>query len=124
MKSEILPNNLSDGGCAVTGLHPERGVCIDGEWYSTPVTINAGKIAGWEQGDKPLFQAIGEFAETVTPATTEVLLIGISTPPTFELIQRVADLGVPAECSLIDSAVRTYNVLISEGRRVTALFIP
>jgi uncharacterized protein len=53
-------------------------------------------------------------------------LIGAGRDPWFlpkELRAGFADRGIAVECMTTGAAVRTYNILVAEGRRVAALLI-
>ncbi len=53
-------------------------------------------------------------------------LIGAGRDPWFlpkELRAGFADHGIAVECMTTGAAVRTYNILVAEGRRVAALLI-
>ena len=56
----------------------------------------------------------------------EVLLIGTGAThllPEVEIMMRLSRLGAGVEVMRTDAACRTFNVLVSEGRRVTALLM-
>ncbi|MBN9229275.1 MAG: hypothetical protein BGO90_05185 [Legionella sp. 40-6] len=56
----------------------------------------------------------------------EVIIIGHKNTGEFinpRLVHQLGSLGIGVECMNLGAACRTYNVLLSEERAVTALFI-
>lgn len=119
---------------------------INGEAYRHPVRFGPeGPIEPWAVTDAAQLTvaALREVAgieaaaadplaflegrETVAPGTVEVVLIGTGTRPVM-LAQSVTApllrMGVGVEAMSTQAAARTYNILMSEGRRVVAALIP
>ncbi len=93
---------------------------IGGDVYEGPVTVMASGIAAW-----------GGFDDTesliAAADTFDVLFVGtgaeIAHPPAnFRKTMEAAGVGVETMAS--PAACRTYNVLLSEGRRVALALIP
>lgn len=56
----------------------------------------------------------------------EVVLLGTGETHRFihpKLTVALTDKGIPVECMTTDAACRTYNILMSEGRKVLAALI-
>lgn len=119
---------------------------INGEAYRHPVRFGPeGPIEPWAVTDAAQLTvaALREVAgieaaaadplaflegrETVAPGTVEVVLIGTGTRQVM-LAQSVTApllrMGVGVEAMSTQAAARTYNILMSEGRRVVAALIP
>lgn len=93
---------------------------VGGEAVSAPLCVHVGGAFGW---------AGYEETETLLKVCQEVdvLLVGTGTetahvPAAFRETLEEAGIGVEAMNS--PAAARTYNVLISEGRRVAAALLP
>ena len=96
------------------------GFKISGERHSGSLVVTPDSVAGWD----------GEISESGLAAALagdiEILLIG--TGASFALIDpqlRMAlrQRGIAAEAMTTPSACRTYNVLLTEGRRVATALV-
>jgi uncharacterized protein len=93
---------------------------IGGRVFSGPVLVTATHAQDWG-GLDDTDALVGLVAEA------DVLLVGTGAqiahlPPAFRATLEAAGLGVEMMSS--PAACRTYNVLLSEGRRVAAALIP
>lgn len=93
---------------------------IAGRVIKGAALIHPGGAQGWGGFDDP--QAILDIA-----ATIDVVFIGTGpeiahAPPAFRAALEEAGLGVEVMAS--PAACRTYNVLLSEGRRIAAVLLP
>ena len=93
---------------------------LDGIAHPAPVVIAPGQVVSWG--------GIGDLA-TLLPLVgqVDVLFIGMGTdvahlPADFRAA--LAEAGLPAEVMASAAACRTYNVLLSEGRRVAVALLP
>jgi uncharacterized protein len=93
---------------------------IGGKVYHGPVIVLPAGVVGWAGFDEtlPLLAAVG---------TIDVLFVGTGTeiahlPLAFREALESAGLGVEGMSS--PAACRTFNVLLSEGRRVGLALIP
>ncbi|WP_415183886.1 Mth938-like domain-containing protein [Phaeovulum sp.] len=93
---------------------------VDGIVYPGGIVIRAEGLTGWQgYADRaPLLSLAGAI---------DVLFIGTGAeiahlPP--DLIAALESRGLMAEPMSTPSAARTYNVLLSEGRRVAAALLP
>lgn len=62
-----------------------------------------------------------------SPDAPEVILIGTGTRQQFlprSITQALIDLGIGVEAMSTQAAARTYNILMSEGRRVIVALLP
>ena len=93
---------------------------IGGEVFEGPVLVTADAVRPW-----------GGFADTETPETlagqVDVLFVGTGpemtpVPAGFRAAMEAGGLGLEPMTS--PTACRTYNVLLSEGRRVAAVLLP
>jgi len=92
------------------GGHVLRGSCLITPW-------DAGAWGGYDDAGAPLSLA----------GRIDVLFVGTGTeiaqvPPAFRAALEAAGIGV--EVMNAPAACRTYNVLLSEGRRVAAALFP
>ena len=92
------------------GSHVLRGACLITPW-------DAGLWGGFDDTETPLSLA----------GRIDVLFVGtgaeIAHPPAaFRTLMEASDIGVEVMNS--PAACRTYNVLLSEGRRIAAALLP
>lgn len=92
---------------------------IAGEVHYGSVVIEAGSVAPWNGYDDraPLLALSGK---------VDVLFVGTGADIAFlpkDLVAELEAVGVMCEPMATPSAARTYNVLLSEGRRVAAALL-
>ncbi|MEZ5686924.1 MAG: Mth938-like domain-containing protein [Paracoccaceae bacterium] len=93
---------------------------VGGQVYHGAVVVEAGGVHDWAGLDDtaPLFALEGR---------VDVLFLGmgadIAIPPKA-LVRALEARGIMTEPMNSPSAARTYNVLLSEGRRVAAALLP
>ena len=93
---------------------------VGGQVYRGAVVVEAGSVTGWAGLDDPapLLALEGKI---------DVLFLGmggdIAIPPKA-LVQALEAKGIMTVPMSSPSAARTYNVLLSEGRRVAAALLP
>lgn len=92
---------------------------LDGEVHPAPVIIAPGHIVAWSGYDDPapLLQLAG---------LIDVLFIGTGpqiAPIPTTLRTSLEEAGVGVEIMASTSACRTYNILLSEGRRVAVALL-
>lgn len=119
---------------------------INGEAYRHPVRFGPeGPVERWaiEDASQLTIAALREIAgieapaadpmafldgtETLIPSGVEVVLIGTGARQVMlaqSVIAPLLRLGVGVEAMSTRAAARTYNILMSEGRRVVAALIP
>lgn len=119
---------------------------INGETYRHPVRFGPeGPVERWavEDASQLTVAALREVAgieapaadpmafldgmETLVPSGVEVVLIGTGTRQVMlaqSVVAPLLRLGVGVEAMSTRAAARTYNILMSEGRRVVAALIP
>lgn len=141
----LLQKETSPGLNTVTA-YGEGYIEINGERYRHPVRFSpegpvepwsiehAGQltiaalreIAGIEQAEAdPLAFLDGE--TTQAPSGVEIVLIGTGTRQVMlerSLAAPLLRMGIGVEAMSTQAAARTYNILMSEGRRVVAAMIP
>lgn len=93
---------------------------VGGEAMAGPVLILPGSVAAW--GGFEALQPILRAADEI-----DILIVGtgpeIAHPPA-SFRKALEDAGVGMEPMASAPACRTYNVLLSEGRRVGAALLP
>ena len=119
---------------------------INGEPYRHPVRFGPeGPVQHWpiEHAGQLTIAALREIAgiedtaadplafldgdSTPTPSGTEVVLIGTGSRQLMlpqSVTAPLLRLGIGVEAMTTQAAARTYNILMSEGRRVVAALIP
>ncbi|WP_435312399.1 Mth938-like domain-containing protein [Primorskyibacter sedentarius] len=93
---------------------------IGGKVVEGPVILSGGGVQGWGGYDDraPLLELAGEIDVLFVGTGAEVRHL----PPDMREELEAAGLGV--EVMSASSACRTYNVLLSEGRRVAMAALP
>lgn len=93
---------------------------IGGTAHRAPLLIVPGQVAGW--------QGLGDTAALLPLAgQVDVLFVGTGAeiahlPQAFR--QTLEEAGIAVEPMASPAACRTYNVLLSEGRRVAVALLP
>ena len=100
---------------------------ISGQTYDHPVIIFPEQTVVWQPVDltKPTLEAFSSVFDAAPPV--DILLIGCGSvtlfiPPLFR--EKIKKKGVVLEPMDTGSACRTYNVLLTEERRVAAALVP
>jgi uncharacterized protein len=114
-----------DGRNRFTGYGPGF-VAINGTQHRSSVIVTADQVRPWDVTDpKALTQAV--FTD-LARLPVEILLLGTGPSVSFphpQLTQPVRDAAIGLEVMDTAAACRTYNILLSEDRRVAAaLLIP
>ena len=93
---------------------------IGGQVIEGPVTVSPTGIAGWGGFDDtaPLVELAGKVDVVFVGTGAEIAHV----PPAFRQTLEAAGMGVETMAS--PAACRTYNVLLSEGRRVALALFP
>ena len=93
---------------------------VGGTAHPAPVLVAPGVVLAWDGYDdgETLLSLSGQI---------DVLLIGTGAqiaPIPAALRARLDDAGIGVEIMASATACRTYNVLLSEGRRIAAALLP
>ncbi|MEJ6479523.1 MAG: Mth938-like domain-containing protein [Octadecabacter sp.] len=93
---------------------------IGGQVLNGPVIIDAKGVAAWGgYDDQAILLALAD--------TVDVLFVGTGADTAHipaDLRVTLEDAGIGVEAMATPAACRTYNVLLSEGRRVALAVIP
>jgi len=100
---------------------------ISGDEYRGAVLVTSGQTVPWQamQGHQTLTDtALAELAALA--GAHEIVIVG--TGPKFQLLpmafrQQIKSLGASVDAMDTGAACRTYNILMSEGRKVLAALI-
>lgn len=93
---------------------------VGGKVYHGAVIVTAEGVQPWAglEDHAPLLALAGK---------VDVLFLGMGAEPAFppkDLALALEDVGVMAESMSSPSAARSYNVTLSEGRRVACALLP
>ena len=103
----------------------ERGIRIGAHWHTGSLLVNASElITDWPVGHSN--QLSLDSLEPVLCNLPEVLLLGTGERqifPDITLLQSLFQQGIGVEIMHTLAACRTFNVLLSEQRKVTAALI-
>lgn len=93
---------------------------IGGKLYHGPVVVTSAGAALWGGWSDlaPLLALLGQVDVIFFGTGSEIMHL----PP--DLRVAVEEVGIGAEVMASPTAARTYNVLLSEGRRVAAALLP
>ena len=98
---------------------------INKQRYAQNLIVMADKlILDWQATD---FASLTELHFTqIIDLKPEVVLLGTGEKHQFlhpKIIQKLTEVNIPLECMTTAAACRTYNILMSEGRKVAAMLI-
>jgi uncharacterized protein len=103
-----------------------EGITVVDQLYTSPIILSAQKIVT----DWPVTsfgQITPAHLEQILPFEPEVVLIGTGSQQAFlspEQMMFFYSRGIGIEAMTTDAACRTFNVLVSELRKVVAALIP
>jgi len=124
-----LPGDVTpelDAGIPVFRAYDDHSLQVGEERFDTGLLIHQGRIiAPW--GPEQINGLTPEHVANILESPPEVLLIGTGRTTSFPnatvlKILESAHLGF--ECMDTRSAARTYNILVAEGRHVSAAMLP
>ncbi|MFQ5345004.1 MAG: Mth938-like domain-containing protein [Mariprofundus sp.] len=123
MKGDISPR-LAAGTLLFTGYDDDY-LQINQNRYSSGISIHQGMISdGW--GPERLRDLGIEHLTAFTEPAPEVLILGtgrLTAFPDTEILDYMAERHIGLECMDSRSAARTYNILVGEGRTVSAAIL-
>jgi len=123
MKGDISPR-LAAGTLLFTGYDDDY-LQINQSRYQSGISIHQGVISdGW--GPQRLRDLSIEHLVVFTEPAPEVLILGtgrLTAFPNAEILDYMADRHIGLECMDSRSAARTYNILVGEGRTVSAAML-
>ena len=118
----------SSGHFAVTGHAPGR-VDINGRPHERSVLVMPDRLdADWGPGRSETLAAahLADLATRAGMAAGKVVLLGTGSRQRFppaSWLKPLIDLGIGVEVMDTGAACRTYNILVAEGRDVTAALV-
>ena len=113
-------------GQAPIDAYGNGGFRFAGMSHRGSLLILPSGIYGWAIGDLAVLSAASFEAVFAERAGIEFVLLGTGAtqnPPGLAVLQAFADHHLVLECMDTGAAVRTYNVLLGEARRVAAALI-
>lgn len=120
---DITP--LIDSDQQVIQGYSSGEIKVSGKSYHSPIFVAPHHTMLWDRGDVLSledFQPLIDVADSI-----DVLLLGTGDRTIFlepDLKKALREAGLHVECMDTGAACRTYNVLMSEARRVVAALIP
>lgn len=104
----------------------DKGICVVEQWFQESLVISASHlITDWSV---TRFDEINELQlQTIFDLEPDVVLLGTGRKQHFlpaEKMMLFYQRGIGAEVMSTDAACRTFNVLVSEERRVVAALLP
>ncbi|MDQ7000735.1 MAG: MTH938/NDUFAF3 family protein [Mariprofundus sp.] len=123
MKGDISPR-LAAGTLMFTGYDDDY-LQVNQNRYTSGISIHQGVISdGW--GPERLRDLSIKHLSALTEPAPEVLILGtgrLTTFPDSEILDYMAEHHIGLECMDSRSAARTYNILVGEGRTVSAAIL-
>ncbi len=106
--------------------HEADFVAVNKQKYTQNLIVMSDKlILDWSAVDFASLSAV--HFDTLIDLKPEVVLLGTGKKHQFlhpKIVQKLTQNNIPLECMTTAAACRTYNILMSEGRKVAAaLFI-
>ncbi len=101
--------------------YSKEGFLIDNKLYNYSILISSEKIHTWNI-DAQISDKDFNFIKTFK-IYPELLLIGVGdtiSSPYLDIRSKMSELSIAVEIMTTPSACRTWNILISEGRRAFA----
>ena len=115
---DITP--LIGQGSSIIQSYAEGKFRVSNQVYEGPVIVRIENVAGW--------QGLDDIPGLVAACSDcDVVLLGCGktvSPETFSLRSVLKAQGLPVELMDTGAACRTFNVLMTEGRRVAAALLP
>jgi uncharacterized protein len=121
---DITPNIPVDAK-VIQSYGPE-GFQISNEVYRHPVIVTPDRVLEWKVNLSSLSAADFELIQADDPPV-EVILLGCGAAGMLlpsALRQAIRAMGFGIDAMSTGAACRTYNVMLSEGRRVAAAIVP
>jgi len=123
MKGDVSPQ-LAAGTLLFTG-YDDHKIRVNAEDYHSGLSIHAGVLtAPW--GPDRLCNLTIEHLEAFINPTPEILILGTGRRtlfPNAAIMAHLAELHIGFECMDSRAAARTYNILVAEGRKVSAALL-
>ncbi|MDQ6982193.1 MAG: MTH938/NDUFAF3 family protein [Mariprofundus sp.] len=123
MKGDISPR-LATGTLMFTGYGDDY-LQVNQTRYASGISIHQGKLNdNW--GPERLRDLSLDHLAPLTEPAPEVLILGtgrLTTFPSADILDTMAERHIGLECMDSRSAARTYNILVGEGRTVSAAFL-
>jgi uncharacterized protein len=123
VKGDISPR-LSKGTLLFTGYDNDY-LRVNQHRYTSGLCIHQGILTD-DWGPERLRHVSIEHLTALTEPAPEVLILGtgrLTAFPNAEVLFYMAERHIGLECMDSRSAARTYNILVGEGRRVSAAIL-
>lgn len=101
--------------------YSNNGFKISGKVYSGNLLVFPKKVYQWNVADRPDLLEVSHFSRVIGAEDVDILLFGGGKVTFFlekEVQLQLKEFGIIIECMDTGAACRTYNVLLSEGRKV------
>ena len=110
-------------GSKVIQSYSSEGITINGDLYAENIIVTPDQVAAFS--DKSFKEINKKDFEIFEGKAIDVLLVGTGETQQFfskEIKDYLKDMDIISETMTSGAAARTYNVLMTEGRNVVALF--
>jgi uncharacterized protein len=108
----------------ITG-YGEDFVAVNKQKYAHAIIVTSDKlILDWQATDFASLSAA--HFDILIEMRPEVVLLGTGEKHQFlhpKIVQKLTENNIPLECMTTAAACRTYNILMSEGRKVAAALL-
>jgi len=123
MKGDISPR-LSADSLLFTG-YDDDFLQVNQHNYTSAITIHQGTVSE-QWAPATLREVCIEHLTALTDPEPEVMILGtgrLTAFPSADILDYMAEQHIGLECMDSRSAARTYNILVGEGRTVSAAFL-
>ena len=104
--------------------YENHSLYIDDKIYSNNVLVTSAAVENWDLNDIDSLH-INDF-KNVLDCEPEIIILGTGSNlviPTSNIINDIQNRGIGFEFMITESACKTFNLLVSENRKVTAALI-
>ena len=104
--------------------YEDHSLYIDDKIYSNNVLVTSTSVENWDFNNKDNL-GVNDF-KNVLDYKPEIIILGTGGSliiPTSNIINDIQNQGIGFEFMITESACKTFNLLVSENRKVAAVLI-
>ena len=121
----LIQKETNQNKISIKGYSPGE-ITLQTETYSSPIMLTANSVTRFEAVDS--FESLeAKHIESLADKDTEMVIIGSGEKHqliTLAKIKSLNDKGIAVESMSTRNACHTFQVLVHENRKVTALLFP